>query len=77
MDVSSRPMAQLCVYPSRHKGYHPGLRYTVNKDQGGAAQKVGGPFDKDGAIGKNFNADRADSKLGGYDSSFLSPAYSC
>ena len=29
---------------------------------GGTAQKVGGPFDKEGAIGKNFNAD---GKIGG------------
>jgi hypothetical protein len=29
---------------------------------GGTAQKVGGPFDKKGAVGKHFNADGA---LGG------------
>ena len=39
-------------------------RTDTDSNQGGAAQKVGGPLDKDGAIGKNFNADRGDSKIG-------------
>ncbi len=38
------------------------LFVTANGALGGTAQKVGGPFDKEGMVGKNFNAD---GKIGG------------
>lgn len=36
--------------------------YTADGAIGGTAQKVGGPFDKQGAVGQHFNAD---GKIGG------------
>ena len=35
---------------------------TADGALGGTAQKVGGPFDKEGTVGKHFNAD---GKIGG------------
>lgn len=59
------------TYPLRHYS-HYGKRYvygyvltkgsTADGPLGGTAQKIGGPLDKQGAIGKNFNAD---GKIGG------------
>lgn len=39
-----------------------GFFLTADGVLGGTAQSIGGPFDKEGAIGKNFNAD---GKIGG------------
>ena len=36
--------------------------FTADGPLGGTAQKIGGPLDKDGAVGKHFNAD---GKIGG------------
>lgn len=33
------------------------LLFIAEGAVGGTAQKIGGPFDKEGAIGKHFNAD--------------------
>ena len=40
------------------------MRHFLSADGaiGGTAQSVGGPFDKEGAVGKHFNAD---GKIGG------------
>lgn len=38
------------------------IYFTADGALGGTAQSIGGPFDKQGAIGKNFNAD---GKIGG------------
>lgn len=47
--------------PSRH-GIANIFDVAADGAVGGTAQKVGGPFDKGGMVGKNFNAD---GKIGG------------
>ena len=49
--------------PSNFRYRHVNVfSFTADGALGGTAQKVGGPLDKGGMIGKNFNAD---GKIGG------------
>lgn len=54
-------MVRPTLSPSRHRLFDV-FGLTADGALGGTAQKVGGPFDKEGMVGKNFNAD---GKIGG------------